>query len=196
MLHDGLSRTNRRTAVGATFAVAAGLAIQIPTRGRVLTQRGMIGGGVVQVGQDAAEFSLYATRFELSDVDRQIVVGSIIWVDPAAGLELRTTEIVAYDVAPGDAGQTRKIEGMMSAGGEEAYPFVLIVSDVGPPNSGQDSVSFGVGDGVTLTGEAAPATGFGFSYSASGPIAAGDVQLIEFDINTETGVASAATPEA
>jgi hypothetical protein len=196
MLNDGLYRTNRRTAVGASFAVAAGLAIQIPTRGRVLTQRGMIGGGVVQVGQGAAGFSLYATRFEVVDEDRQVVTGSIIWSDPTLGITLESTEVSVYEAVAEGAGATRRIEGRMSLGGEESYPFVMVVADVGDPNSGQDTISFGVGDGVTVTGNATPVAGLGFSYAATGAIVAGDVQDVDLELDFEAGTATPLTEDA
>jgi hypothetical protein len=196
MLSNGLQRTDRRTAIGATFAVATGLAIQIPTRGRVLTQRGMIGGGVVQVGQNAAGFSLYATRFAVAEENWEVVTGSILWSDPTLGITLESTDVTVYEVVEGGSGETRRIEGMMTLGGEETYPFVMVVADVGDPSSGQDTISFGVGDGVTVGGDATPVAGLGFSYAAAGPIAGGDVQLVEIDADTETGSATAAPPEA
>ena len=195
MLSNSHMRTNRRTAMGASFAVAAGLAFQIPTRGRVLTQRGMIGGGVVQVGQGAAGFSLYATRFEVANENKEIVTGSIIWSDPTLGIILTSTDVTVYDVVAAGPGETRRIEGRMTLGGNESYPFVMVVSDVGDPNSGQDTISLGVGDGVLQTGDATPAAGLGFSYAATGPLAAGDVQGVDFDIDLEAGTVAAAAEE-
>ena len=76
------ARANRRFAIGGGLAVAAGLVVHRQTRGRVLTQRGIAGGGVVQLAQGTANFSLFASRFVLPDAE-EVIAGDIRWVDGA-----------------------------------------------------------------------------------------------------------------
>jgi hypothetical protein len=189
----GATRTTRRFALGAVAVTAMAATVRWQSRGRVLTQRGVTGGGVVAVAGGQAAFSLFGTRLIPPPDAPEIVGGVIRWVDLPTGLTLAATDITRYDVVERDPGETRRIEGTMSLNGAGSYPFVMEVTDAGAPGSGLDTVSFGVGDGVTTTGAATPAAGLGFSYAASGAVT-GDIQIVEFDIDLETGVAVAATP--
>ena len=83
MTTSGFAVTDRRMAIGGGLALAAGLAL--PRRQiRTVTQRGMVGGGLVQLEQGEANFSLFVSRLIFSD-DTVVVVGSVLWVDGAAG---------------------------------------------------------------------------------------------------------------
>ncbi len=186
---SGLGLVDRRMAIGGALVGAAGLAL--PSRqGRVLTQRGMVGGGLVQFEQREANFSLFVSRLIFSGDDAEVVVGSVIWVDDRAELTLRSTAITAY-IVPEDQpeqGRSRQILGLMSANGEGEYPFELVATDVDIPGAGQDSVSLTVGDGALAAEGATPAGGYGFNYMASGPLVSGDIQEIGFTIDPATGV--------
>ena len=65
---------------------------------RTVTQRGMVGGGLVRFEQGEANFSLFASRMIFAEDEAEVVVGSVIWVDDAVGLTLRSTAITEYIV--------------------------------------------------------------------------------------------------
>jgi hypothetical protein len=175
----------RRYVAGGMAAAVVGFAAQLPSHGRVLTQRGIAGGGLIQLAAGEASFSLFVARLAASqagsDADTEIVAGSIRWVDRMAGLILTSTTIATYDVVEIEVGEMRAITGAMSVEGAGSYSFAMEVVDVGPPGSGEDWISFGIGESVTRAGEATPATGRGVAYAVSGPLVAGDVQIVEFD---------------
>src|SRR5215210_4609414 len=89
MTTSGFGTTDRRMAIGGVLAVAAGLALPL-RQSRTVFQRGMAGGGLARFDQGEANFSLFVSRLIFSD-DTEVVVGSVIWVDEAAGLTLRST---------------------------------------------------------------------------------------------------------
>jgi len=180
---------DRRMAIGGALAGAAGLAL--PSRqSRVLTQRGMVGGGLVQFEQGEANFSLFVSRLIFSGDDAEVVLGSIIWVDDAGQLTLRSTVITDYivpEVEP-EQGVSRQIIGTMRDDTtKDEYPFELEVIDADLPGSGKDTVVLKVGDDARTTKTATPASGIGFSYTASGMIATGDIQELDLEIDLETG---------
>jgi hypothetical protein len=188
---------SRRLAVGTTLAAAAGLAWQGEARARAITQRGIAGGGLAQFELSEAQFSLFASRLTLTEENEEVIVGSVIWLDPPSGFTFASTRITGYrDLEIPDAeGEARRIEGMMSVNDGDEYPFVLDVFAVGLPGSGLDSVVLTVGDGADTDAATPPAAGFGFSYAAAGPIVTGDVQILELDVETGPVVAPA-TPTA
>jgi hypothetical protein len=117
-----------------------------------------------------------------------VVLGSIIWLDNAAGYAFATTEIVDYEIleTPAGQGQTRRIRGTMRLNEGEVFPFLLNVTDAGPPATGLDSVALIVGAGAQSEEKATPEEGF--SYAVAGPIVTGDVQDVDFEFGPE-GVA-------
>jgi len=181
---------DRRMAIGGALAGVAGLAL--PSRQiRVLTQRGMVGGGLVQFEQGEANFSLFVSRLIFPGDDPEVVVGSIIWVDEAAELTLRSTAITEYivpQVQP-EHGALRQIFGTMRDDAEVEYPFELEVTDADLPGAEKekDTVVLKVGDGARTSENATPASGIGFTYVASGPVATGDIQELDLEIDLETG---------
>jgi hypothetical protein len=185
---SGLALIDRRMAIGGALVGAAGLAL--PSRqGRVLTQRGMVGGGLVRFEQGEAHFSLFVSRLIFSGDDPEVVVGSVIWVDKTVGLTLRSTAITEYivpQVQP-EQGVLRQIIGTMSVD-EGEYPFELEVVDADLPGSGKDSVVLNVGDGARTSEDATPASDLGFSYLASGLVVRGDIQELDLEIDLETGI--------
>ncbi len=189
MTASGLGVTDRRMAIGGALALAAGLAL--PRRqSRTVTQRGMVGGGLVQSEQGEANFSLFVSRLIFSADEFEVVAGSVLWVDGAAGLTLRSTGITEYIVPPvePEGGVLRQIIGTMSVNDEGEYPFEMEVVDADLPGSGNDTVVLKVGDGARASDNATPASGLGFSYAATGTVVTGDIQELDLEIDLETGV--------
>jgi hypothetical protein len=100
-------------AIGGALAGAAGLAV--PNRqSRIVTQRGMVGGGVVQYEQGEANFSVFASRMIFAE-DQVVVLGSVLWTDETHELTLRSTAITDYivpEVQP-EQGVLRQVIGTM-----------------------------------------------------------------------------------
>lgn len=184
---------DRRHAFGALTLPALGLALPRLQRGRAITQRGMVGGGAVQVGEGEAIFSVFASRLTVDDSD-EVVLGSVRWVDAGAGVDLRSTEIHAYDVlpSPDEGGELRRVTGLMQGPDTKEYPFALNLLDAGSPGEGNDSVALVVGDG-TLDAAGTPTAGAGFAYAAAGTVL-GDLQDVDFLIEGAKVSIENATP--
>lgn len=182
MSHLDLRLVNRRFAVSGLVVSAAGIATPRRLQGRAITQRGMAGGGLVQLEEGNAAFSIIASRVSIAG-QGDVLVGSIKWVDETAGHEFISTTIDAYDMlhSPEEGAELRRIAGMMRLNAEGAYPFVLNVLDAGAPGSGRDTLALIVGDGAVKGENATPASGFGFSYAVAGPVI-GDVQDVNFEL--------------
>jgi hypothetical protein len=176
-------------AIGGALVGATGLAL--PRRqSRTVTQRGIVGGGLVQFEQGEANFSVFASRMIFAE-DEVLVLGSILWVDETHDLTLRSTAITDYivpEVQP-EQGVLRQVIGTMrdDAGGE--YPFELALIDGDLPGAGLDTVVLKVGNGARTSDTATPASDLGFSYMASGVVAPGDIQLIGIEVDPAAGVA-------
>ena len=193
MTTSGLAVTDRRMAIGGGLALAAALALPL-RQSRTVTQRGMVGGGLVRFEQGEASFSLFVSRLIFSEDGTEVVAGSIIWVDKEAMLTLRSTAITEYivpEVQP-EQGTSRQIVGTMSVNGEGDYPFQMEVVDADLPGSGSDSVDLKVGDGAGTSENATPVSNPGFSYAASGMAARGDIQELDVEIDLVTGAVRAA----
>lgn len=192
-----LRTIDRRITLGALAATAAGLALPRVASARAIKVRGMTGGGLANFELSDASFSLAVTRLTFEDENRELVVGSVLWVDPTAGLTLASTLIDAYEdlELPVTQGEGRRIRGQMSVNGGEEYPFQLDVTDAGLPGSGLDAVNLVVGTGAGLENVATPDAA-GFAYAAAGQVTVGDIQDIDFDLDTATGYPIPATPTA
>jgi hypothetical protein len=188
MTTSGSGAIDRRMAIGGALVGAAGLAL--PGRQtRTVTQRGMVGGGLARFEQGEANFSVSASRLIFSGEDTEVVVGSVIWVDNAGGLTMRSTEIADYIVPPVQPeGVSRHIIGTMSVHDEGEYPFELEIIDGDLPGSGRDVANLKVGDGARMSENATPASGLGFSYMANGTVVTGDIQELNIEIDLATGV--------
>ena len=184
--------TDRRMAIGGTLALAAGLAL--PHRQtRTVTQRGMVGGGLVRFEQGEANFSLFVSRLTFSDA-AEVVAGNFLWLDGEAGVSLRSTTITEYivpQVEP-EQGVLRQIIGTMSVDGDGDYPFDMEVVDVDPPGAATDTVVLNVGDGARASENATPASGLGYSYMATGTVVTGDIQELDLEIDLATGAVAPA----
>jgi hypothetical protein len=188
---------DRRSAVAGLLAGATVLALpQRASAGRVVVQRGIVGGGFAQFELSDANFSLFASRLIFDEGNLEVVAGRVLWVDAPAGLTMTSTEVTGYRPLeiPPDQGQAREIFGKMSVNDEGEYPFYAVVVDAGSPGSGLDTVTLRVGDGAQTVESATPVAGLGFTYAAAGPIIIGDVQLIDLEIDAEAGVGQLATP--
>ena len=181
----GLRGVDRRAAVAGALAGVTALALpHHVSGGRVVVQRGMVGGGLVEFGESAAHFSFFASRLSFEGENQEVVAGSVLWVDESTGLTMSSTSITGYivpEIQP-DQGVSRQILGVMSVNGEGEYPFELEVIDVDMPGSGLDSVVLTVGDGARAGGSATPASGLGFTYEAAGSVVSGDIQEVHLDI--------------
>src|SRR5829696_10420345 len=113
MTGSGSRGIDRRMAIGGALAGTAGLAL--PRRQtRTVTQRGMVGGGLVQFEQGEASFSLFVSRLIFAE-DEVVVLGSVLWVDDTHELTLRSTAITDYivpEVQP-EQGVLRQVIGTM-----------------------------------------------------------------------------------
>ena len=190
---SGFGMTDRRMAIGGALAMAAGLAVPL-RQSRTVTQRGMVGGGLVRFEQGEASFSLSVSRLIFSEDATEVVVGSIIWVDKEATMTLRSTAITDYiipEVQP-EQGTSRQIAGTMSVNGEGDYPFQMEVVDVDLPGAGSDSIDLKVGDAAATSGNATPAGNPRISYAVSGIVARGDIQELDVEIDLATGAVQAA----
>jgi hypothetical protein len=189
MTTSGPGAIDRRMAIAGAIAGTAGLAL--PGRQtRTVAQRGMVGGGLARFEQGEANFSLFASRLIFSGDDPEVVVGSVIWVDTAAGLTMRSTEIAAYVVPPvqPEQGVSRHLFGTMSVNDADEYPFELEMIDADLPGTGLDMVNLRVGDGARTGENATPASGLGHSYLAAGTVVSGDIQELAVEIDLTTGV--------
>lgn len=181
---------NRRQVVVAS-AITAALAMPLraaaaPTRGRAITQRGIVGGGTLPLPEGQAVFSFFASRLIVAGEEPEIVLGSVRWVDFPSGLTLSSVAITDYEVIPADQAQVRRIVGTMSVNGEGEYPFTLEVTDAGDPGNGQDAVALTVGVSAGGTPTATPQAGSLFDYQAAGLIT-GDIHDADFAIDLDAG---------
>src|SRR5215203_4904750 len=77
-------------------------------------------GGLAEFAYSEANFSFIATRMEFPGDEPDVVVGSVIWVDDAAGVTLRSTSVTEYivpSIQP-EHGVSRNIIGTMSVNDE------------------------------------------------------------------------------
>ncbi len=172
--------TRRQAVLGAAAVAALGRIGQ--TAAAVRSSRGMAGGGLIALPDGLAHFSLFASR-TISDDGTEVVVGQVRWFDPGAvdgGLTLESTEVTDY-VPLDDDENGRELRGTIRVNDNE-YPFVLQAFDDGAPGSGLDRVSLRVGGLVNGTAEATTATD-DLVYEGEGSLAAGDLQLLVFDID-------------
>lgn len=178
---------NGRSSVG--FSRRAGLAVALASvalappqasSAAVMMIRGMAGGGLVKLEHGEANVSLIVTQSTFPD-QRQVVVGSILWVEAGTQLSLASIDVTGYEKLA-DQERGRRVRGTILVDDQAEFPFVLDVVDVGPPGSGQDTITLTVGDdlpdvagGTPRAGTPAAASGT-FRYQASGTLVTGDFQ--------------------
>jgi hypothetical protein len=188
---------SRRLAAGAMLATAAGLALPLETLAVVIIQRGITGGGYLQLERGEATFSLFASRMIFDEEKREVILGRVLWEDMPNGPKLTSTRITDYEVRDSDVGEARRIRGFMTVGDDaRELPFTLDVVDVAFPGAGQDTVVLTVGDGAGTAEPGTPVPSYGYSYTASGILNAGDIEDVDFTVESATGRPVAATPQA
>lgn len=182
----------RRQAMGALAIPALALALPDMQRGRAITQRGMVGGGVIQAEGGDVQFSVFASRLTVDD-GSEVVLGSVHWAD-AAGVAFQSTEILDYVVlpSPAEGEELRRVIGTMRSTDGADYPFALNLLDAAGPGEASDSVALVVGDGA-FDAAGTPAAGIGFTYAVAGTVI-GDLQDIAFVIDGENVSMENATP--
>ena len=184
---SGLGTVSRRATLGAALAGTAALALPRETWARVIIQRGMAGGGFLQLEQGEATFSLFASRMIFEDEKKEVIVGNVLWVDSPDGPSLTSTRVTEYEVRESDAGESRRIRGWMTVGDDDReLPFILDVVDAEFPGAGKDTVVLTVGDGAGVAEPGTPVPSYGYSYTASGTLNAGDLLAVDFNVETAT----------
>ncbi len=198
MVRHGAETIDRRLAIGGGLAAATGLAWpRRQARGRVVTQRGMTGGGLVVFPEGEAQFSLFVSSLTFDEGEGggdPIFAGSVLWVDPTVGLTLQSIRITNYENMQLPDAEGRLVEGFMNAGDVGEQPFRMEVVHVDLPGSGSDRLTFSVGAAAAVGGAATPTDGSGFTYVAEGTIEVGDVQDVDFAIDPDAGTVSEPPP--
>ena len=194
--HD-MGLIDRRLALGGGLAAAAGLAWpRAQIRGRVVTQRGIAGGGLVAFAEGEAEFSLFASSFTFAEDGSEsepVFLGGVRWIDGSVGLTLESVQITRYENLHLTTGEGRRIEGIMDAGESGEPPFSLeLYFDF--PASAADRVVFRVGV-ASAEDAATPAADLEFTYSADGDITVGGVQEADFAVDVVTGAVTEPPPQ-
>ena len=187
---------DRRLAVGGGLAAAVGLTWpHAQNRVRVITQRGIAGGGLVRFAEGEAEFSLSASSLTTTDdgvESAPVFLGSVVWVDGSVGLTLESTRITNYENLQLAEGEGRRVEGFFAAGVAEEQPFVeeqpfmMEAVHFALPGLGADRVRLLVGSAI-LGDAATPEAEAGFTYEADGEIVFGDVQTADVGVDLDTG---------
>ena len=183
---------DRRMAIGAGIAAATGLAWpRHQAMRRVIIQRGIAGGGVVQYDGGAASFSLFASSLAFEEGEtggaERVFVGTVTWADETVGETLVCTRVTNYENLNSEVGEARRIEGLMRAGDGGDYPFVMDVLNLDAPGAGTDTVTLMVGASAAFGEAATPVAETEFNYFAQGTIVSGDVQDIDLAIDVDTG---------
>ena len=152
---------------------------------RTIRQRGMSGGGLVQLDGDEAprlaNFGLFASAVQLPD-GTNLVLGTIQWIEAGTDLELQSLEVTqCQPIANRSDGA--EVRGRMQVNGDGDYPFVIRAIDGGRPGSALDRMEVEVNTPLAQEG-AEPATGDeDFTYVANGNLVGGDFQWIIADID-------------
>ena len=142
---------------------------------------GIAGGGTLATTAGTASFSIFASAmaFRLHKSKKKplvpFVLGSLQWSDPGAGISLKSTRIDSYGPV-GDSDTMRRVQGIAEVVEHGQLSFVLTTDDGGAPGSGADTVDFKLGAAAGGDGS--------FSYSASGPLSAGDIHRLTVQLFT------------
>lgn len=185
-LHSGSLPRRRMLGAGLAAVVAGTVGVRArPASARLILSRGMTGGGLARIeredGPALVHLSLLASALQLPEGD-QLFLGRIRWVEAATGLTLEANEITNC-IATGTHPGQREVRGWMSVNGGGRYPFVLTAIDAGDPGSAADTIALDVnGPDAQVDGE--PATGPSFVYAATANLVAGDLSVVNADLET------------
>ncbi len=162
---------NRRTALvggaGAVAVTALGFksAIAAPT---IQSGGGVAGGGSVALGEDSAQFSLFASRFTVVDQGDPLIFGRFQWMD-SSGFGFESSAIASYGPIDGDGENARALEGTVTLASGEEHPFTLRVVDSSVPGGAGDDLELAVGPAEALV------------YEVKATLTTGDIQLLTFE---------------
>lgn len=181
---DRTSFARRRVLAAGLGAAALALLRPRVALARTILQRGMSGGGLVQLdGGDAprlANFGLFASAVQLPE-GTTLVLGSVQWLEAGTGLELQSTEVVQCRPVQ-DRGDAAEIRGRMQVNGKGDYPFVARAIDGGRPGSALDRIELEVNTPAAREGSESTPSADDFVYQAAGNLVGGDIQWIIADI--------------
>lgn len=183
-----------RRSIARRGVLAAGigaLALAVPrppdAAARVILQRGMSGGGLVQLeGSEEprlANFGLFASSVQLPE-GTTLVLGAIQWSEAGTDLQLQSLD-VAQCIPSSDRASTAEVRGRMQVNGEGDYPFVIWATDGGRPGSALDLIEIQVNTSAALDGAETQPSDDTFVYQAAGNLIAGDFQWVIADINVD-----------
>jgi hypothetical protein len=177
---------DRRLAISG-LAAAAGLPfLRTQALRRVITQRGVAGGGLARFADGEAEFSLFASSLTMAEDSVEgepVFLGRLRWTDGSVGLALESVRITNYENLGLAEGEGRRIEGVVDAGESGEQSFLLEVR-FDQPDSGPDQITFRVGSAIG--GDATPGAAAGYTYVAEGEVV-GDITDADFAVDLETG---------
>lgn len=160
---------NRRNAIVGGAIAAAGIAAStklVSASPAVQSGGGISGGGTIKSGDQAATFSVFASRFVAVDQTDPLFFGRLQWAD-ASGFAFEASTITNYGPTEGNEA-ARIIEGTAKLATGEEVPFTLIVRDTTSPGTGNDELK--------LTTQLADGT----AYEVDGALETGDLQLLTF----------------
>ena len=177
---------DRRLAISG-LAAAVGLPfLRTQALRRVITQRGVAGGGLARFADGEAEFSLFASSLitvEDGVEGEPVFLGRLRWADGSVGLALESVRITNYENLGLAEGEGRRIEGVVDAGESGEQSFLLEVRfDL--PDSEPGQIAFRVGSAIG--GDATPEAAAGYTYVAEGEVV-GDFTGADFAVDLETG---------
>jgi hypothetical protein len=151
---------------------------------RTILQRGMSGGGLVQLDEGdsprLANFGLFASAVQLPE-GTTLVLGSVQWLEAGTGLALQSTDVVQCRPME-DRGDAAEVRGRMQANGKGDYPFVARAIDGGRPGSALDRIELEVNTPAARQGSDKEPSDNEFVYQAAGNLVGGDIQWIIADI--------------
>lgn len=176
---------------GVLAAAIGGLALAVPglrdVSARLILQRGMSGGGLVQLeGSEEprlANFGLFASSVQLPE-GTTLVLGAIQWLEAGTDLQLQSIEVTQC-IPSNDRASAAEIRGRMQVNGEGDYPFVIWATDGGRPGSALDRIEIEVNTPAAREGAQGQSSDDSFVYEAAGNLIAGDFQWVIADIETE-----------
>ncbi len=183
MLHSPLPRRQVLTAGAGALLFAVPKTQGVATR--IILQRGMSGGGLVQLDDSEeprlANFGLFASSLQLPD-GATLVLGAIDWIEAGTDVQLQSTEVTQC-IPIADRSDGAEVRGRMQVNGEGDFPFVIRAIDGGRPGSALDRIEMEVNTAAARDGATGDASDDTFVYEAAGNLVAGDFQWVISDID-------------
>jgi hypothetical protein len=180
------SLARRRVLVAGVGAIALATFRSRDVSARTILQRGMSGGGLVQIeGSEEprlANFGLFASSVQLPE-GTSLVLGAIQWLEAGTDLQLQSIEVTQC-IPSNDRASAAEVRGRLQVNGEGDYPFVIWATDAGRPGSALDRIEIEVNTPAAREGAEGQPSDDAFNYQASGNLVAGDFQWIIADIET------------